>query len=205
MTSVIVAPWPDTATRQIQAFLQNGRTLAFPTETFYGLGGNAFSEILVEQIFQIKQRPREKPLLVLAPPAWLSQLSTAPSLKVAKLMKHFWPGPLTLILPAHPNLPEFLLGPYHTIAIRHSSSPIVQSLISIGQCPLIGTSANFSEAQENTQPAEVLSQLGNQLDLLIDGGPTIGGQASTIVDTMSSPFQILRQGAISSKILNPFL
>ena len=203
MTTLIHSPWPATVEPQIKACLQEGGTMAFPTETIYGLGGNAFSEGLVERVFQIKQRPRHKPLLLLIDPSWLPQLSIPLSPQIQSLMEQFWPGPLTLILPVHPDLPQFLVGPNHTIAVRYSSSSVVQQLISIGQCPLIGTSANLSQSSENTKPSEVLSQLGDGLDLLIDGGPTLGKNPSTIVNTTTSPFQIIRSGAISLKELQP--
>ena len=205
MTAVIPAPWPEEVDVQIQGFLQNGKTIAFPTETFYGLGGNALSEHLVERIFQIKKRARHKALLLLIEPAWLPQLSVAPTFKVEKLIERFWPGPLTLIVPAHKKLPQFLLAPAHTIAVRHSSAWIVQKLIALGQCPLIGTSANVSDTPENSQAAGVLSQLEGQLDLLIDGGATVGGAPSTLVDTTTSPFKIIRQGAVSQEDLHPYL
>lgn len=205
MTAVIPVPWPKATDEEIQRFLQEGKTLAFPTETFYGLGGNALSEKLVERIFQIKKRPRNKPLLLLIEPAWLPKLSTALTFKVEKLMKRFWPGPLTLIVPAHEKLPRFLLAPNHTLAVRHSSAEIVQKLIALGQCPLIGTSANVSDASENSEPGGVLSQLGDSLDVLIHGGTTAGGKPSTLVDTTTSPFQIVRQGAVPRKDLQPYL
>ena len=205
MTTLIPSPWPTTAEPQIKACLNEGGTMAFPTETVYGLGGNAFSEELVEKIFQLKQRPRDKPLLLLIDKSWLPRLSTPLSPQTQSLITRFWPGPLTLILPAHPELPQFLVGPNHTIAVRYSSSAIVQQLIAIGQCPLIGTSANFSQSPENTQASGVLTQLGDKLDLLIDGGPTLGQHPSTIVNTTTAPFQILRSGALSQETLQPHL
>ncbi len=205
MTTLLPAPWHFTAESQIKSCLENGGTIAFPTETFYGLGGNAFSEGLVNRIFQIKQRPRHKPLLLLIDHSWLPQLCAPLASPVQNLIEKFWPGPLTLILPAHPNLPQFLVGPNHTIAVRYSSAPIVQKLITIGQCPLIGTSANLSEQPENAEPAGVLSQLGGMLDILIDGGATSGKKPSTIIDTTRSPFQIMRSGDIPLKELEPYL
>ncbi|MBF0278536.1 MAG: threonylcarbamoyl-AMP synthase [SAR324 cluster bacterium] len=205
MTTVIPAPWHPSDELQIKSCLQNSGTIAFPTETVYGLGGNAFSESLVERIFQIKQRPSHKPLSLLIDPGWLPQLTVSLTAKIEKLMNQFWPGPLTLILAAHPQLPYFLRGPKHTVAVRFSSASIVQQLISIGQCPIIGTSANLSEQPETRQPSEVLSQLGDSLDLLIDGGEISGTRPSTIVDTSMSPYQIVRSGSISSVDLQPFL
>lgn len=205
MTTIIHFPLDRLNEQQVQASIENGQTIAFPTETFYALGGNAFSESLVDRIFEIKKRPRHKPLLLLIEPELLPKLSVPPSPQIEKLMEEFWPGPLTLILKAHPELPRFLLGPQDTIAVRHSSSSIVQQLLSIGKYPLIGTSANLSQAPEPTTPSGVLSQLNGMIDFLIDGGQTPGENVSTIVNTTTFPFQIVRSGAISEDQLQSFL
>ncbi|MBF0287968.1 MAG: threonylcarbamoyl-AMP synthase [SAR324 cluster bacterium] len=205
MTKIIPFPLDSSKKQQIRACIENGESIAFPTETFYALGGNAFSESLVERIFEIKKRPRHKPLLLLIEPYLLPKLSAPLSAQIKNLMEQFWPGPLTLILKAHPDIPHFLLGPQNTIAVRHSNSSIVQQLLSIGKCPFIGTSANLSQAPEATTPSGVLSQLNDMLDLLIDGGQTPGKNVSTIVDTNTSPFQIIRTGAIPEEQLKPYL
>ena len=205
MTTVFPFPWPSAAESQIRSCLQEGRTIVFPTETIYALGGNAWSAPLVERIFQIKQRPRQKPLPLLIDPQWLPRFSIGTSILIEELIRQFWPGPLTLIVPADPDLPRFLKSPHETVAIRHSNSPVVQKLISAGRCPLIGTSANLSNSPENQRPSEVLNQLDDAIDLLIDGGKTPGVQPSTIVDTTKRPFRIVRAGLISSKVLQPYL
>ena len=205
MTSVIPFPWPPTAESEIRSHLQDGNTIVFPTETIYALGGNAWSAPLVERIFQVKQRPREKPLLLLINPMLLPRFSIRASKQTEKLIRQFWPGPLTLIVPADQKLPHFLKSQGDTVAIRYSSSPIVQKLISLGRCPLIGTSANLSDEPENRRPCDVMHQLGDAVDLLIDGGESPGSQPSTIIDLTKRPFRIVRHGLISAEELQPYL
>ena len=205
MTAVIPYPWPFATDTEIQTCLQEGKTIVFPTETIYALGGNARSASLVDRIFQIKKRPQHKPLLLLIDPLSQPQFTVQMSPPTKDLIRQFWPGPLTLIVPASPEIPHFLRSPQDTVAIRFSSSPVVQKLISTGRCPLIGTSANLSNARDHQNPCDVLQQLGDAIDLLIDGGETLGMQPSTIVDTTTNPFQIVRPGRISSEDLQPYL
>lgn len=205
MNNSISFPWTDEQATQIQTALKAGKTLAFPTETFYGLGGNCFLEPLVDRIFEIKERPRHKPLLILAMPQQLSGLILPPTPAIQKLMDHFWPGPLTLIFQAHPDVPDFLLGPDRTLAIRDSGHPVVHALNELSDAPIIGTSANLSNAPEVDTAQGVHDQLGDRVDLIIDGGTSPGGQVSTIINVSTTSFQILRPGAIPADDLAPFL
>lgn len=181
-----------------------GAVGVFPTETFYGLGGNALDRDAVKRVFVCKKRPVEKSLLILVKRDWLLDFAIVTE-KVACLMDEFWPGALTVILPANRNLPEFLRGPGNTIAVRHSPSKFVDELLGILKKPLIGTSANLS-GQPSCQTAdEAYRQLGPSVDFWLDGGMTKGGMPSTMLDATEPNFRIIREGAISSEVIRPFL
>ena len=199
---IIDFPFTKIAASQVVIALRNQQVLAFPTETFYGLGGNAFSNSLVERIYSIKERPRTKPLLVLITPEWLPRLCQWKDPRINDLMHEFWPGPLTLILAANPDLPEHLQNTNGTLAVRYTSSPVAQRLIELGNCPLIGTSANLTGLPECSNVKQVADQLKNQLDLIIDGGELLANQPSTIVNCTRNKFKILRHGSITLTELN---
>ena len=195
-------PFTKTAASQVATALCNQQVLAFPTETFYGLGGNAFSKSLVERVYRIKERPLTKPLLVLITPQWLPRLCQWNDSRINDLMHEFWPGPLTLILAANPELPEHLQNTDGTLAVRYTSSPVAQRLIELGNCPLIGTSANLTGLPECSTAKQVADQLKNQLEMIIDGGELLANQPSTIVNCSSKKFKILRHGSITLTELN---
>ena len=195
-------PFTKAAASLVASALSNQQVLAFPTETFYGLGGNAFSTSVVDRVYRIKERPRTKPLLVLITPQWLPSLCQWNDSRINDLMTEFWPGPLTLILAANPELPEHLQNADGTLAVRYTSSPAAQQLIELGNCPLIGTSANLTGMPECSTVKQVADQLKNQLELIIDGGELIANQPSTIVNCSSKKFKILRHGAITLTELN---
>ena len=181
-----------------------GAVGVFPTETFYGLGGNALDRDAVKRVFVCKKRPVEKSLLILVKRDWLLDFAIVTE-KVACLMDEFWPGALTVILQANRNLPEFLRGPGNTIAVRHSPSKFVDELLGILKKPLIGTSANLS-GQPSCQTAdEAYRQLGPSVDFWLDGGTTKGGMPSTMLDATEPNFRIIREGAIPSEKIQPFL
>jgi len=195
---------PEAATRVAQCLRAEG-LLAFPTETVYGLGGNALSETVVRRVYEVKGRAAEKALLVLVTPEQVRELAVWDDARVDALMAEFWPGPLTLVLPAHPQLPEFLHGPNDTIAVRHSPAPAVQALLELGGQPLIGTSANRSGEPSCRSADAVAEQLGDRLDLLVDGGEAQATQSSTLVRWNGDSFEVLREGVLSLETLAPFL
>ncbi|MDE0792758.1 MAG: L-threonylcarbamoyladenylate synthase [SAR324 cluster bacterium] len=195
-------PFTKAAERQVSTALSNKQVLAFPTETFYGLGGNAFSTSVVDRVYRIKERPRTKPLLVLITPQWLPRLCKWSDSRINDLIDEYWPGPLTLILAANPELPEHLQNTAGTLAVRYTSSPVAQRLIELGDCPLIGTSANLTGMPECSTVKQVAEQLKNKLDLIIDGGNLPAIQPSTIVNCTSKKIKILRHGAITLTELN---
>ena len=202
MTSLIKFPFTDNNESLITDILSENTVMAFPTETVYGLGGNAFSKEVADRIYLIKQRPRNKPFPLLITLKCLNMLCFWNDSRIDDLIEAFWPGPLTLILNSNPDLPKHLKNNSGTLAVRFSSSAVVQRLIELGEYPLIGTSANRSGFPVCTSAEEVSSQLKDDVDIVIDGYNRSENLASTIVHCLTEPFKILRQGAISLKELN---
>jgi len=178
--------------------LRKGGVIAFPTDTVYGLGADAFNPTAVERIYEIKDRPkhRQLPLLV----ADVERLATLaePIPEIAWfLARQFWPGGLTLVLPKTDSLPAYLASG-STIAVRVPNHPVCLALIQHLGNPIIGTSANISGQPAALTAEEVGQQLGGKIDFIINGGKCPGGKESTVVDiTRESPI-ILRQGIIPS-------
>ena len=183
-----------------------GGVVAFPTETFYGLGGDAFNEEALKKIFQIKGREENKPLLlIIADPSWVPGLVKKTSPLAERLMKNFWPGPLTLVFEASPHLSSLLTAKTGEIGLRISSHPVAQALVQFVGLAITGTSANLSGQPGASFPSEVFKALGTRLEAVLDGGKTAGGLGSTVLDVSSPVPKIIRQGAISRAELAPFI
>lgn len=200
---------PDTSSKaieEIQSVLNSGGVIAFPTDTFYGLGADPFNPDALSKIFQIKQRPTDKPLLVLTDSVieWETLVNGLTG-DAIDLMEQFWPGPLTLIFKAAPGLPDALTAGTGTIGIRLPDHPFTSKLLEALERPLTAPSANISGMEELTTAQQVESALGDKLDLIIDGGPTPGGKASTILDTTTNPPTLIREGALSRSDLESVL
>jgi L-threonylcarbamoyladenylate synthase len=178
--------------------LQKGGVIAFPTDTVYGLGADAFNCTAVERIYEIKSRPRHRQLPLLI--ADVEQLTTLakPIPEIAWfLARQFWPGGLTLVLPKTDSLPVNLAsGP--TIAVRVPNHPVCLALIQHLGNPIIGTSANISGRLAALTAEEVGQQLRGKIDLIINGGKCLGSKESTVVDVTNESPVILRQGVIPS-------
>ena len=170
--------------------------IAMPTETFYALGASTWDEGAIRRVCAIKGRPQGKPILALiADRAQLMALVDEVTLAGTILMDRFWPGPLTLILPASSLLPEVLTAGAGSVGVRQSAHAGLASLLQhVG--PLTGTSANRSGEPPARTAEEVQTTLGSAVDLILDGGSTTGGLPSTIVDTVG-PIRLLREGPIS--------
>jgi len=199
---LIKFPFSKNTENLISDALFDRKILSFPTETFYGLGGNALSKKVVDRIYKIKGRSRKKPFIILVNLDWINKICFWSDSRINALMENFWPGPLTLVLKARKEIPRYLHDVNGSIAIRYTSSPIVQRIIELGNCPLIGTSANLSGMPECFSVREVKQQLNNQVDMIIDGGELSQNQPSTIVNCQSKKFEVLRQGVISLSDLN---
>ncbi|WP_339133637.1 MAG: L-threonylcarbamoyladenylate synthase [Candidatus Electrothrix sp. GW3-4] len=162
--------------------LRQGGLIAFPTETYYGLGVDPFNAEALQRLFAVKQRQPDKAVLLLvAGQEQVSQLAAEIPAVLQKLMNHFWPGPLTLVFPGQASLPFLLTGGTGTVGIRQSPHPLAACLLSAFDCPITATSANRSGAPPATTAAEIQKSFGSAIDLILDGGTTPGGAGSTLV------------------------
>lgn len=191
--------------RQVEkgvAILRKGGLVAFPTDTIYGLGAGAYMESAVERVYRVKSRPREMALpLLLADVSQLSEVARLVPPIAWLLARHFLPGGLTLVLYKSSLVPDIVTAGGDTVAVRVPAHPVPLALINVLGMPIIGTSANLSGKPNPLNANEVCSQLGNKIDLIIDGGPSPGGKESTLVDVTGEKPVVLREGAISRKRL----
>ena len=184
------------------AILKRGGLVAFPTDTIYGLGAGAYIESAVERVYQVKQRPRDVALpLLLADVSQLSDVARYVPPVAWLLARHFLPGGLTLVLYKSSFVPDIVTAGGDTVAVRVPAHPVPLSLIQGIGMPLVGTSANLSGKPNPLTANNVCAQLGNKIDLIIDGGPSPGGKESTIIDVTGEKPVILREGAISREKL----
>ena len=179
------------------ALLHAGKLVAYPTETFYGLAADPLSPDAVETIFAAKGRPDRMALPLIAAERQAVQ-STVRQFSAAaeRLAQAFWPGALTLVLPASPALPPRLLGGGHTVGVRISPHPVASALARAFGSSIVATSANRSGQPAPMTAAEVKLALGGQVALILDGGPTRGGLASTVLDLSIDPPRLVRSGAV---------
>ncbi|MFZ5994058.1 MAG: L-threonylcarbamoyladenylate synthase [Thermodesulfobacteriota bacterium] len=198
VTLRVDAQHPDQAAIQKAcAILKEGGLVAFPTETFYGLGADALNEQALKRVFALKRRDYAKPLLVIiAEKDQLHSLVSDIPAAAEKLMDRFWPGPLTIIFKAKKGLPSLLTGGTGTVGIRISSYPVAQSLASTFGLPLTATSANLSGGRNPVTAKDVWDQLGDRVNLMLDAGKTKGIKGSTIVDVTVLPPRIVREGDV---------
>jgi len=176
--------------------LKHGGTVVFPTDTVYGLAALPFNEDFVERLYVVKGRNSARAIAVLIGDVLeLEKVSVSPSKSAKQLAEQFWPGPLTLVVPRHPNLPE-VLAPLPTVGVRVPDHPVALSLLGMTG-PLAVTSANRSGRENTNSAQEAFEQLRGRVDLIIDGGRSPGGVPSTVVDCTSPDLKILRPGPIS--------
>lgn len=182
--------------------LCEGGVVAFPTETFYGLGADARNETAVEQIFRIKGRNFRNPIsVIVADDREVIPLVEEIPAAAQILMKTFWPGPLTLVFRASSSVLPRLTADTGKIGIRVSSHPLARLLTGGLGGPLTATSANLSGGPECSSADAVIRALGEFPGSVIDGGETPGGAGSTILDVTVFPPRILREGAISGDFI----
>lgn len=191
---------------QAAACVESGGLLVFPTETVYGLGVDLRDTGAIRRIFAVKGREREQALPVLiAAQDQLDQVVSSLPPDARTLIDRFWPGPLTLVLPAHDRLPRVLTGGLPTVAVRQTASPVASALIEHLGKPLTGTSANRSGQPAATTAADAAATFGNDVDLILDGGPSSSIIPSTIVDVSGPSVTILRPGRIEETAVHAAL
>jgi L-threonylcarbamoyladenylate synthase len=180
--------------------LRLGRLVAFPTDTVYGVGALGFNGKAVQSIYVAKDRPIEKAIpILIGEMADLDQIAMDIPARAYLLAQRFWPGPLTILVPKRPDLPE-AVSATSTIGVRVPDHEIARALLRAAG-PLAVTSANLSGYPSPTTAEEVLAQLGGRIDLIIDGGKTPGGTPSTLVECTGDEIRILREGPITEKEL----
>ncbi len=186
--------------------LRAGKIVAYPTETFYGLAADPRNPVAVEAVFQAKGRPERMALPLIAADEESAALCVRELSGTAhRLAASFWPGALTLVLPASPILSPRLLGGGHTVGIRISSHPVASALARAAGGPIVATSANRSGQVAPTSASEVLEAIGEEVALILDGGPTTGGLASTVIDLSTEPPRVIRSGAVPLSALEKVL
>ena len=179
------------------AVLEAGGTVAFPTESFYGLGADALDPEAVARVFRIKGRAESRPVLVLVDSVERAlSLVAGAGTEVRALMARHWPGPLTLVLPAGPTVPSAITAGTGTVGVRVPGHPVTLALLRAAGRALTGTSANRSGEPPPSCADEVARQLPGLVDVILDGGPTAGGAGSTVADCTVWPPRILRQGPV---------
>ena len=175
-----------------------GGVVAYPTDTFYGLGVDPFNQEAVNRIFELKGREKNKPLILLISSrvqleTMVKEITPAHSALIHK----FWPGPLTLLFKPSSVIPENVLAGSNRIGIRQPGSPMTRNLISALGQPITAPSANLAGESPPITAKQVQQSFGNRVDLIIDGGTCQGGKPSTVVDAVETPVRLVRHGAIA--------
>ncbi|NMD70054.1 threonylcarbamoyl-AMP synthase [Bacillus sp. DNRA2] len=186
---------------QAATFLKNNEVVAFPTETVYGLGGNAENSDAVAKIFAAKGRPSDNPLIIhIAEPSQLADFVTEVPAKAASLMEHFWPGPLTIIFKKKDGkLSELATAGLSTVAVRMPNHPVALALIMASGLPIAAPSANTSGKPSPTLARHVYEDLDGKIAGIVDGGPTGVGVESTVIDCTDEVPVILRPGGVTKE------
>ncbi|TES83958.1 MAG: threonylcarbamoyl-AMP synthase [Dehalococcoidia bacterium] len=183
------------------SILKEGGVVAFPTDTVYGLGAGIGINSAVERVYRVKERPRHMALpLLLADFSQLDGVAISIPTSVRLLAENFWPGPLTLVLFKADSVPDIVTGGSETVAVRIPTHPIPTALARGVGTAIVGTSANLSGQPSALTAEEAHAQLGDKVDLIIDG-ECPGGKESTVVDLTGEKPIILRQGALSREEL----
>ncbi len=187
--------WENTLS-ETKKVLNAGGVVAFPTDTFYGLGVNPYNRIAVDKIYEIKGRDPEKPLLLLIDSVTkLENLVEEPSADCIKLIQVFWPGPLTLLFKPkpssiHENITADLIG------IRQPGNPVTRKILSALDHPLTAPSANISGGNPATTAQQVQDTFGEKVELILDAGDCKGGKPSTLINATETPARLIRAGEI---------
>lgn len=204
METIILSADHPSAISQALLILRAGDLVAFPTDTVYGLGALIRMPESITQLFTTKERSKQKAIpVLLGDVADISLISVRIPTNARRLAERFWPGPLTLVVPRHPSLPE-ILSPSATIGVRMPDHPIALGLLRKAG-PLAVTSANISGQPSAATAEEVHEQLGGRISLIIDGGHTPGGNPSTVVRCTQTELVILRPGPITENDLRAVL
>jgi L-threonylcarbamoyladenylate synthase len=206
--SVGIVSISEKSLQQAAAVLRQGGLVAFPTETVYGLGADAFNTAALARVFEAKRRPRFDPLIVhIAAPealetvADISRLNAAARKRLDTLAEKCWPGPLTLILPKKAEVPDLVTSGLATVAVRFPDHKAARQLITLSVGAVAAPSANLFGYLSPTRAEHVQEQLGEKVDMILDGGPARLGLESTVLDLCAEPYRILRPGGTPEETL----
>ena len=196
-------PW--TSVSEAARLLKEGEVVAIPTETVYGLAGNAFEPKALAQIFAAKERPTFDPLIVhIADIAQLTDIAKDIPDSAYKLAEAYWPGPMTIILPKKDCIPDLCTSALPSVAVRFPSHPIAQAIIKESGLPLAAPSANLFKHVSPTTAEHVAAQLADRIAGIVDGGPCSVGVESSIISLVGEP-TVMRPGAITPEMFKAIL
>lgn len=185
--------------------IKKGGLVAFPTETVYGLGADALNPVAAASIFEAKKRPFFDPLIVhIAELNEVERIALSADPKCLKLMERFWPGPLTIVLEKKDNVPDIITSGLPTVAVRMPVHPAARELIRAAGTPIAAPSANRFGCLSPTTAEHVYSQLGESVDIILDGGPCAIGIESTIIKLMNNRIYLLRPGGVAPEEIENF-
>jgi tRNA threonylcarbamoyl adenosine modification protein (Sua5/YciO/YrdC/YwlC family) len=188
------------------AVLEAGQTAALPTETFYGLAVDCSNAEALLALNRLKRKPENSPLLLLmGEPSQVVEVADSVPPKFEELAQLFWPGPLTLVIPASPRLPAEVSGGLGTVAVRVPGLALPRHLARALGKPVTGVSANLHGQRPCRTAADVAAIFPDGVEVILDGGPSQGGAPSTIIDLTREPPMVLREGILPSSSLSPFL
>jgi len=191
---------PEQAFSRSKIVLASGGVIAYPTDTYYGLGADPGNRRAVQRLFAIKGRRPDQPILLLiADPGDAATWAAEIPPRATELMKRYWPGPLTIVLKARPNVLTELSAGTGTIGLRVPGSDMTRQLLRFLGHGLTGTSANPSGRPSPRTARETAEAVGGAIDLILDGGETAGGKPSTVIDASGQALRLIREGAIPSK------
>jgi L-threonylcarbamoyladenylate synthase len=194
------------AIEEAAKLIREGRLVAFPTETVYGLGADALNPEAVHSLFEAKGRPANDPVIVhIADPLWLTRVAAEVPEVAARLAERFWPGPLTLILPKAPLVPDVVTAGLPSVAVRVPAHPVALALLRAADTPIAAPSANRFGHTSPTTAEHVMADLGGKIDLILDGGPSWIGVESTVLDLSQPEPAILRPGGVPMEALEEVL
>ncbi len=203
MISAILSASDTESIRRAARTIKTGGLVAFPTETVYGLGCDAMNANAAAKVFEVKQRPQFDPLIVhIADLKQLEMVIASLPAVGQRLIDTFWPGPLTLVLPKQPAIPDLVTAGLSTVAVRMPNHPVAQTLIREAGTPIAAPSANPFGYVSPTTAQHVADGLGNRVDLILDDGPCPIGVESTIVSLVGSHPELLRPGSITIEQLS---
>lgn len=192
--------------QQAAALINKGEVVSFPTETVYGLGADGLNPTAVAKIFAAKGRPNDNPLILhIARKEDIAQLTTGLNANAKKLMEHFWPGPLTMVVNKAAIVPDAVSAGLDTVAVRFPSNKFAQDFIRACACPIAAPSANISGRPSPTNAQDVLEDMQGKIAAILDGGSCGIGLESTVVDTTEPVPTILRPGGITYEMLTEVL